>query len=73
MTYLDKAAWLQLAAAALMIVGFSIIGAHTHMPKERDSLRIERNVRNEVGIYCDNGHDPVIIGMEEKYLIIACK
>jgi hypothetical protein len=36
---------------------------HVHRPP---------NTPNELGIYCSNGNDPTVVGMEEKYLIVSC-
>lgn len=37
-------------------------------------IHIERPVGylGELGVYCSNGSDPTVIGMEEKYLIVSC-
>lgn len=37
---------------------------HVHRPK---------SALGELGVYCSNGHDPRVIGMEEKYLIVSCE
>lgn len=36
---------------------------HVHRPKDAPG---------ELGVYCSNGGDPTVVGMEEKYLIVSC-
>lgn len=35
-------------------------------------IHVKRTLPGELGVYCSNGGDPTVVGMEEKYLIVSC-
>jgi hypothetical protein len=58
---------LLIAVVAILVVACasmaSAVYIHVHRPV--GSL-------GELGVYCSNGADPTVVGMEEKYLIVSC-
>jgi hypothetical protein len=59
----------KLLIAVLSILAVACVsmasGVYIHIHRPVGSL-------GELGVYCSNGADPTVVGMEEKYLIVSC-
>jgi hypothetical protein len=58
---------LVLAAAILTAFALGTFASDTYIHVHRP-----KNTPGELGVYCSNGGDPTVVGMEEKYLIVSC-
>lgn len=59
--------WLSLVVLWILALSF-----YSYNSNKRYTIRYEQGAPNEIGIYCVDGSDPVVVGMEEKYFIVRC-